>query len=71
MTDQAAQDGEVRDGFNKDRQLYELHIRLDGEYLTSKQGVRISHTDDSLKARERGPGLMQDFHSREKITQPG
>ena len=26
------------------------------------------HTDDSLKAGERGPTLMEDFHFREKIT---
>lgn len=39
-----------------------------GTYLTSNQGVRINHTDDSLKAGERGPTLMEDFHLREKIT---
>ncbi|HXT34262.1 MAG TPA: catalase, partial [Chloroflexota bacterium] len=27
-----------------------------------------SHTDDSLKAGERGPTLLEDFHFREKIT---
>src|SRR6476469_2519556 len=36
--------------------------------LTTDQGVRIPHTDDSLKAGERGPTLMEDFHLREKIT---
>ncbi|HET6245682.1 MAG TPA: catalase [Bacteroidia bacterium] len=36
--------------------------------LTSDQGVRINHTDDSLKAGLRGPTLMEDFHFREKIT---
>nr|MBA2518478.1 catalase [Chloroflexia bacterium] len=39
-----------------------------GELLTTNQGVRISHTDDSLKAGERGPTLMEDFHFREKMT---
>ncbi|MBV9545302.1 MAG: catalase, partial [Chloroflexi bacterium] len=68
MTDQPARDGHLRDGFDKDRQMYEFHNRPDGEYLTSNQGVRISHTDDSLKAGERGPTLMEDFHFREKIT---
>ena len=34
----------------------------DGEYLTTNQGVRIPHTDDSLKAGERGPTLLEDFH---------
>src|SRR6476469_10104127 len=36
--------------------------------LTTDQGVPIPHTDDSLKAGERGPTLMEDFHMREKIT---
>src|SRR5206468_4972889 len=39
-----------------------------GQLLTSNQGLRISHTDDSLKAGERGPSLLEDFHFREKIT---
>lgn len=38
-----------------------------GERLTSPQGVRIADTDHSLKAGERGPVLLQDFHLREKI----
>jgi catalase len=39
-----------------------------GEYLTTAQGVRLYDTDHSLKAGERGPTLLQDFHLREKIT---
>ncbi|MEX2336244.1 MAG: catalase [Fulvivirga sp.] len=38
------------------------------DYLTTNQGVRVNHTDDSLKAGQRGPTLMEDFHFREKIT---
>lgn len=38
------------------------------EYMTTDQGVRVNHTDDSLKAGNRGPTLMEDFHFREKIT---
>ena len=50
------------------RDLNPLRERSDGERLTTNQGVRISHTDDSLKAGERGPTLMEDFHFREKLT---
>jgi catalase len=39
-----------------------------GRYLTTAQGVRLPDTDHSLKAGERGPTLMEDFHLREKIT---
>ncbi len=39
-----------------------------GEFLTTAQGVRMPDTDHSLKAGERGPSLLEDFHLREKIT---
>src|SRR3954468_13824124 len=39
-----------------------------GEFLTTAQGVRLPDTDHSLKAGERGPTLLEDFHFREKIT---
>jgi len=40
-----------------------------GATLTTDQGLPIPHTDDSLKAGERGPTLLEDFHFREKLTQ--
>ena len=39
-----------------------------GQYLTTAHGVRLPDTDHSLKAGERGPTLLEDFHLREKIT---
>jgi len=39
----------------------------DSDYLTTAQGQRLAHTDDSLTAGVRGPTLMDDFHLREKI----
>jgi len=39
----------------------------DSEFLTTAQGVRLSQTDDSLTAGERGPTLLEDFHMREKV----
>src|ERR1700761_7217766 len=39
-----------------------------GEFLTTAQGLRLPNTDHSLKAGERGPTLLEDFHLREKIT---
>jgi len=52
----------------KQEQLEGFYARNAGEKLTTNQGVRVSHTDDSLKAGERGPTLMEDFHFREKMT---
>ena len=39
-----------------------------GQFLTTNQGVRISDDQNSLKAGERGPSLLEDFILREKIT---
>ena len=52
----------------KQKQLEQFKPRKDGEFLTTDQGVKVSHTDDSLKTGERGPTLMEDFHFREKLT---
>ncbi len=38
-----------------------------GDHLTTAQGARVSNTDHSLRAGERGPVLLQDHHLREKI----
>src|SRR4051794_12782045 len=38
------------------------------EYLTTSQGLGMPDTDHSLKAGDRGPTLLEDFHFREKIT---
>jgi catalase len=53
---------------SKDRDLEQFREDNSGEYLTTNQGVRVNHTDDSLTAGERGPTLMEDFHFREKMT---
>jgi catalase len=39
-----------------------------GKTLTTNQGVPIADNDNSLKAGDRGPTLLEDFILREKIT---
>ncbi len=53
---------------NKDEQLDAFRTDPDASPLTTQQGVRVDHTDDSLTAGERGPTLLEDFHAREKLT---
>jgi catalase len=53
---------------DKQRQLDTVRVDLAGTALTTQQGVRIDHTDDSLTVGERGPTLLEDFHAREKVT---
>ncbi len=38
-----------------------------GEVLTTQQGVPVADDQNTLKAGERGPTLIEDFHFREKI----
>lgn len=38
------------------------------KFMTTDQGVRINDDNNSLKAGERGPSLLEDFILREKIT---
>lgn len=40
----------------------------DGEFLTTDQGVRVNDDQNTLRAGERGPSLLEDFHFREKLT---
>lgn len=48
----------------------ELHQIAGGEHnaLTSNQGLVISDNQNSLRANQRGPTLLEDFIFREKIT---
>ena len=53
---------------HKERQLDSVRVDPAGTHLTTNQGVRVDHTDDSLSGGERGPTLLEDFHAREKVT---
>jgi catalase len=39
-----------------------------GQFMTTDHGVRINDDQNTLKAGERGPSLLEDFIMREKIT---
>ncbi|MCM3586582.1 catalase [Mesobacillus maritimus] len=52
----------------KDEQLELFRVNDKGKKLTTNQGLKMSEDEFSLKAGERGPTLMEDFHFREKLT---
>jgi catalase len=52
----------------KSEDLETSRQRPEESYLTTDHGLRVEHTDDSLKAGPRGPTIMEDFHFREKLT---
>lgn len=53
---------------SKDEQLEQFRVDDRGKILTTNQGLKMSEDEFSLKAGERGPTLMEDFHFREKMT---
>lgn len=53
---------------NKKESSLERDKKKPQEFLTTDQGVRISDNQNSLKAGECGPVLLEDFILREKIT---
>ncbi len=55
--------------FNEKVESLKPHtVSNDGEFLTTNQGLRINDNQNSLKAGERGPTLLEDFILREKTT---
>jgi len=54
---------------SKNEQLEAFRSRdNENKAMTTNQGLKISEDEFSLKAGERGPTLMEDFHFREKVT---
>ncbi|KAB8130722.1 catalase [Gracilibacillus oryzae] len=58
----------VNGGNSKKEQLEQFTTDDRNQKLTTNQGVKVSEDEFSLKAGERGPTLMEDFHFREKMT---
>ncbi|WP_174615950.1 catalase [Virgibacillus ihumii] len=53
---------------SKNEQLEQFRSDDRDKHLTTNQGLKVSEDEFSLKAGERGPTLMEDFHFREKMT---
>ena len=51
---------------SKQEQLEQFKTDDRNQALTTNQGLKLSEDEFSLKAGERGPTLMEDFHFREK-----
>jgi catalase len=67
-TGAARRAGKPRGKNSKITELERNRADADGEFLTTNQGLRLNDDQNSLKAGERGPSLLEDFHLREKIT---
>ena len=58
------------ENFQDEKQRDLLKNKSDGtnKFLTTDQGLKINDDNNTLKAGERGPSLLEDFILREKIT---
>jgi catalase len=52
----------------KTQKLQEHTESSEGQFMTTNHGLKINDDQNSLKAGERGPSLLEDFILREKIT---
>jgi len=65
----AKKDSTLKQGNDeKSQDLQKNTVDNDGKFMTTNQGLRINDDQNSLKAGDRGPTLLEDFHLREKIT---
>lgn len=55
-------------GDAKNEQLSQHTTDSDSQFLNTNHGARINDDQNTLKAGERGPSLLEDFIMREKIT---
>lgn len=51
----------------KSEYLDQFRADGEGQGLTTTQGVKIAHNQNSLKAGNRGPSLLEDFHHLDKM----
>ncbi|SDN98436.1 catalase [Alkalicoccus daliensis] len=63
-----SEDAKVNKNQSKKEQLEKFTTDDRGKKMTTNQGLKVSEDEFSLKAGERGPTLMEDFHFREKMT---
>ncbi|MEA2339381.1 MAG: catalase, partial [Thermoanaerobaculia bacterium] len=67
-TDPAAKRKPRQDNSRKVAELEKNREYPDQQFLTTDHGTRIEDDQNSLRAGDRGPSLLEDFHLREKIT---
>ena len=60
--------GTTEDAKSKALESFVVTDPKPGNTISTNFGTPVTHTDDSIKAGERGPTLIEDFHFREKLT---
>ncbi|WP_251027711.1 catalase [Bacillus sp. ISL-41] len=50
----------------KNEQLDQFRVQNTGEKITTNEGLKVANNENTLKAGDRGPVLMEDFHFFQK-----
>ncbi len=64
--DQSSRNNNKIDGNSKNEQLEAHRIQNTGKRITTNEGLKVANNESTLKAGDRGPVLMQDFHFFQK-----
>jgi catalase len=64
--DKSSRDNKKIDGNRKNEQLEKFRVQNTGKRLTTNEGLKVANNENTLKAGDRGPILMQDFHFFQK-----
>lgn len=64
--DKSSEDNERQEKNRKLEQLEKFRMKNTGKKITTNEGLKVSNNENTLKAGDRGPVLMQDFHFFQK-----
>jgi len=64
--DQSSRNKEKDDKNKKNEQLDQFRVKNTGKKLTTNEGLKVANAENTLKAGDRGPVLMEDFHFFQK-----
>lgn len=64
--DNSSEYNKKEDRNRKDEQLDKFRVENTGKKITTNEGLKVSNNENTLKAGDRGPILMEDFHFFQK-----
>jgi len=64
--DQSSRNKGKEDKNKKNEQLDQFRVKNAGKKLTTNEGLKVANAENTLKAGDRGPVLMEDFHFFQK-----
>ena len=66
MDQSSSRNNKIDEKNKKNEQLDTHRIQNTGEKITTNEGLKVANNENTLKAGDRGPVLMEDFHFFQK-----